>query len=102
MTNNPFLKRLMKAKMEDVAHSSAYAKAQNPGVMGSASAESFGARMMMEQNRKNVRGYGDSRVVSDMRAGAPRAKTFEGAAGAGGTNTKPVTPPIRKNPGISR
>ena len=76
--DNPFLKRLIKEKTEDVVHSSAYAKAQNPGGMGASSAESFAARMRLEQNRQKIRGYGDSRIANAAIGQAPRAKAFEG------------------------
>ena len=97
--NNPFLKRLMKDKSEDILHSSPYARAQSGSAFGATSTQSFNARMAIERNRSNVRSYGDSRIVGEARSGAPRAKTFD----AGTSNSKPAAvPPIRKNPGISR
>lgn len=65
MEKNPFLDRLMQDKAKDVAHSSAYAEAQNAGKMGVASAQSFAERQKIEANRTIVQGYRDSRVVSD-------------------------------------
>ena len=128
--NNPFLKRIMKTNSEEVMHSSVYAKAQNSGAMGAASTESFAARMKMENHRQNIRGYGDSRVVSDARNGLPKAKTYNpddqqgfsrqrtdrqemrnsgmmrrgqtGNMSGNAQNIRPVTPPARKNPGIFR
>ena len=65
MDRNPFLKRLMKDTKSDVVHSSAYAKAQNAGGIGSASVQSFAERQAIESNRTIVKGYKDSRVVND-------------------------------------
>jgi hypothetical protein len=96
----------MREKSEDILHSSAYAKAQNSGNMGATSVESFKARMMMEQNRKNIRGYGNSRIANSAIGNAPRAKTFDGGIKENSVNInsaiKPMSPPVRKNPGISR
>lgn len=115
--NNPFLKRIMKTNSEEILHSSVYAKAQNPDTMGATSTESFAARMKMENHRQNIRGYKDSRVVNDAKAGLPRAKTYTpdnqqkiggsgsvGRAQATSTNNvgRTTTPPVRKNPGIFR
>ena len=101
--NNLFLKRLMKVKSGDVLHSSAYARAQNSGMVGATSVESFDTRINIEQNRKNIRGYGDSRVVNDAFSSASRAKVLPGAkvSGDSGLRTK-SSPPARKNPGIFR
>ncbi len=83
MDKNPFLKYVMKAEKGEVFHSSAYGKAQNGAAMGVASTESFAKRKMMEQNRQRVRGYRDAEVVSQARAGAPRARTYDGAMNNG-------------------
>lgn len=92
MEVNPFLKRLMKAKKEDVIHSSAYASAQNQCGMGAASTISFEERMKIEQNRQKIKGYGTSSVVGKAMGGGPRPKTYDGAA----------RPSLPRNPGISR
>lgn len=119
----------MKAKTEDVVHSSAYAQAQNKEGIGVASTRGFDERMRMEKNRTAVKGYGDSEVVNDSRENAPRAKTYDPksdvnkyrfkskdkdsvatrrAMMASGTSSsspapqKPKTPLPWKNPGISR
>lgn len=103
---NPFLKRLMKDKKEDIFHSSAYGQAQNSSAMGVASSVSFNNRMRIDRNRQNVRGYGDSRIVSDARSNGPRPATFDKtAASTSKTASTPATTPAlqaRKNPGISR
>ena len=98
--NNPFLKRLMKDKKEDVVHSSAYAKVQNSNGIGVASVETFSGRLAIEQNRQVVRGYGDSKIVNEARGNAPRAKKYEPPETSG--PERRAIPPIRKNPGISR
>ncbi|MBR3253306.1 hypothetical protein IKF85_01130 [Candidatus Saccharibacteria bacterium] len=127
MDSNPFLKRLMKAKTEDVVHSSAYAQAQNREGIGVASTRGFGERMRMEKNRTSVKGYGDSEVVNLSLENAPKAKRYDpskdmkyrGSRGreervatnramvASGTSPaaaapKPKTPLPWNNPGISR
>ena len=106
MEVNPFLKRLMKAKKEDVIHSSAYGAVQNQGGIGSASTESFRDRMKMEKNRTMVRGYGDSSVATSAMGNAPRPKTYTPPAKGIANNSKAAslgpkpTPP--RNPGIPR
>ena len=126
MDKNPLLKYVMKSKTEDVMHSSAYAKAQNGEGFGTSSSKSFEERMKMEQNRTRVRAYGESKLMNDSFGHGPRAKTYEvnaggeqrfsgrelggarrtvgGAAGNGGNSapSRAMTPPVRKNPGISR
>ncbi|MBQ3474033.1 hypothetical protein IJH24_01210 [Candidatus Saccharibacteria bacterium] len=127
--SNPFLKRLMKAKTEDVVHSSAYAQAQNREGIGVASTRGFGERMSMESNRTTVKGYRDSEVVNDTFGQAPKAKTYDpktdmrnmrfrsrdknstatkrammpsGTSSAAPVAQKSKTPLPWKNPGISR
>lgn len=73
---NPFLKYVMKDEKEDVFHSSAYAKAQNGAGIGAASTESFQTRVKIDQNRTKVRGYGDSGIMTGVRANGPHAKTY--------------------------
>ncbi len=118
----------MKAKTEDVVHSSAYAQAQNREGIGVASTRGFGERMKMEKNRTSVKGYGDSEIVNDSFEYAPKAKKYDPAtdmrtkrfgmreenkAATGrammaskinpaSAPKKPATPPPWRNPGISR
>lgn len=75
--NNPFLKRLMKDKTEDVLHTSAYGEAQNSGKMGVTSSESFSTRLTIDKNRSRIKAYNDSRIVNDARGNMPRPKTYE-------------------------
>lgn len=78
MEKNPLLKYVMKAKKEDVVHSSAYGKAQSGGGIGVASTQSFAKRMEIEKKRNLVRGYGDAGVVGQARAASGvRAKKYE-------------------------
>ena len=117
--NNPFLKRLIKEKKEDVVHSSAYAQVQNEGKIGSASVESFTKRLSIDKNRQVVRRYGDSQIVNEAWGNAGmRAKKYEApqkspenqpipSLGSRGNNglgnvREGMVPPARKNPGISR
>lgn len=75
--NNPFLKYMMKKeKKADIFHSSAYGKAQSGGVMGSASAKSFGDRMKMDRNRTTIRRYDDSKLVAGAKDNGPHAKKY--------------------------
>lgn len=106
---NPFLKRLIKEKTEDVVHSSAYAQAQNAKGIGSASTESFSQRFRLEKNRSMVRGYSDSKIVNEAKGNAPKAKKYEvqknesGALNRGGDMAaRRASFTARKNPGISR
>lgn len=126
MDNNPFLKRLMKDKMEDVAHSSVYAKAQNSKGLGATSTESFTARQRIDRNRQNVGVYNDSEVVTGTGDRAIRATKYNAqrdasqraavgkygsrqfGSGIGMRSKVTVTPsqsrkapPARRNPGIS-
>ena len=96
---NPLLKFVMHEKKTDVVHTSAFGRAQNGRGMGATSAQSFSERMKVEKNRKRVRGYNDSRVVTQ-------------AYGAVGVRAKKYIPPEKtenprrfeapKKPGISR
>ena len=63
--NAPLLNRLMKEKKGDVVHSSAYAKAQNQGGIGSSSMQSFEQRKVIDQNRSMIRKYGDSKIAME-------------------------------------
>ena len=73
--NNPFLKRIMHDRKEDVIHSSTYASAQNQGI-GSASTISFSERQRIEQNRTNIQSYRDAKLVRDSLGNGPKAKTI--------------------------
>lgn len=134
MDKNPLLGRLMKDRIEDVAHTSVYAQAQNADRMGAASSQSFAARREIDQNRQNVKVYKDSEVATGVGKGLAKATSFEaqkeasqiaaikekfgdrrehqfggGADGSNGGSQKgvsadkqaQVTPPARRNPGIS-
>jgi len=69
------LKRVMKTQTADVLHTSAHAQAQNSESFGAASTESFAQRRTVEEQRKFVRGYNNSRIIGGA-ANVPRAKTF--------------------------
>ena len=73
---NPFIKYVVKEKKEDIFHSSAYGKAQNGGIIGVASAQSFSERMKIEKNRRIVQAYNDSRVAEQRFNGGVRAKQY--------------------------
>ncbi|MBR3122265.1 hypothetical protein IKF28_02355 [Candidatus Saccharibacteria bacterium] len=70
------VKFMKKENEKDVFHSSAYAKAQSGAAMGVTSSQSFADRRRMEQNRRIVQGYGDSRVANSAFSNGPKAKTF--------------------------
>lgn len=113
-------KFIIKKKTKDVIHSSAYAEVQNRGGMGVASTQSFSDRMRIEKNRNRIRGYNDSRVVSQARASSGiKAKTYEApekkdgfldrksqanmTSAAKANNTSGLSrPPVVRNPGISK
>ena len=114
---NPLLGRLMKEKKEDVAHTSAFAEAQNKGGFGAASTESFEKRREIDSQRKMVNGYRDARVVSERGVEAWKIRQERRQLGveSGGVTGAQVEsrresdggvaasrPPARKNPGISR
>lgn len=118
---NPLLKRLVKEKKEDIAHTSAFAEVQNRGGFGSASVESFEKRREIDKQRKMIGGYRDARVVSDRgieawkirqekrQLGGDDGGNSGGVSGFHGelrseTNNASTSsrPLARKNPGISR
>jgi len=69
------IKRVMKTQTTDVMHTSAHAEAQNAGGFGSAAGESFAQRRSVEEQRKFVRGYNNSKIIGG--ATVPeRAKTY--------------------------
>lgn len=99
---NPFLKYVMKDQKEDVFHSSAYAKAQNGGNLGAASTESYQVRVNLNQNRRVVKGYGDSEIMTGTKNQDFRAKTYTPPVNdtpATNASFRAAVPP--KNPGIS-
>ena len=93
---NPLLKYVINPDKEEVFHSSAFARAQNGGNIGSASSETFANRRRLDQNRQFIRGYGDSNIGNASNP-ALRAKTYEAAPQASAPR-----PPLPKNPGIQR
>lgn len=100
---NPFLKYLIKDEKKDIFHSSAYAQAQSGDAMGAASTESFKVRVNINRNRQVVRGYRDSRVMTEANKNAPRAKVYtppeqKGAISNTADARRMMTP---KRPGIS-
>ena len=80
--NNPFLKRLMKDETKDVVHTSAYGEAQNSGKMGTTSSTSFLDRLKIDRNRSKVRGYDESKIVTETWENSPKAKKYEVAEDA--------------------
>lgn len=65
----------MKTQTTDVIHSSGYARSQNAGNFGSVSSETFSQRQAIQEQRKFVRGYNNSRIIGGG-AGVQRAKTY--------------------------
>lgn len=90
--NAPLLNRLMKEKKGDVIHSSAYAKAQNQGGIGSSSMQSFEQRKVIDQNRSIVRKYGDSKIA--MEAGKTSWQARRDAAQFGESDDSGKTPSV--------
>lgn len=100
---NPFLKYLIKDEKKDIFHSSAYAKAQSGNAFGAASTESFKVRVNVNQNRQVVRGYRDSRVMTEANKNAPRAKAYtppEKPASSAAAESRASQISVRR-PGIS-
>ena len=74
---NLALKYLRKrSNKADFLHTSSFGKAQSGSGIGAASSQSFNTRMAINQNRRVVRGYGDSRIVTGTRYTNSRAKTY--------------------------
>ena len=90
------LKRVMRTQTTDVMHTSGYARVQNAGSFGSASTESFTDRRSIEEQRKFVRGYHNSKIIGGA-VGAPRAKTYTPPPPKtfGGGPKTGATPPAR-------
>lgn len=84
------IKRVMKTKTRDVLHTSVHAEAQNAGNFGAAGVVSFGQRRSIEEQRKFVRGYKNSRIVSGAGVVA-RAKVYTPPAREGGATGVPGT-----------
>lgn len=72
---NPFLKRLMKDRKEDIIHTSTYAEAQNQGI-GSTSSSTFTERQRVEQNRTVVQSYRDAQLVRESLNSGLKAKKY--------------------------
>ncbi len=118
------LKRIMSKKKEDVFHSSAYAKAQNQGGIGSASMQTFNQRRKIDQNRSMINKYSDSKVAtetgksswqarrdaaqfgeSDDKSASPSNGSrgnIDSKGGDASAKSGPSSMPARRNPGISR
>ena len=77
MNDNPLLVQLMKDKLGDVVHSSAYAQAQNADRIGADSSQSFTARREIDQNRQNIKVYKDSEVIAEVGKGLAKAAKFD-------------------------
>lgn len=75
MAGQEILKRVMKTQTVDTLHTSAYAGVQNAGNFGAASTESFAMRRSIDERRKFVRGYHNSKIISGS-VMTPRAKTY--------------------------
>ena len=65
----------MKIKTKDALHSSGYAAVQNGANFGASSNLSFAERQKIEEERKFVRGYRNSRIASGVN-GMPRPTTY--------------------------
>ena len=71
-------KFIMKKKTEDVIHSSIYGEAQSGDRIGATSSQGFNERMMIEKNRNRIRGFNDSRLVTQARVSSgTKAKVYE-------------------------
>ena len=76
MDNKLLLKYGMRGKKEDIFHSSTFGKAQNTSGMGTASSMSFSQRMKIDNNRSMVRGYRDSKIMSEAKERGPKAEQY--------------------------
>lgn len=98
---NPLLKYMMKTQTPEVLHSSGYAKAQNKDSFGAASTETFTERQRIEEQRKFVRGYRNSRLATSATSGY-RAKAYTPPAKDSGEKPalgpKPAPTPNRTPP----
>ncbi len=99
---NPFLKYVMKEKKEDIFHSSMYGKAQSGEGIGAASSQGFMERMKIDKNRQHVKGYGDSKVVTEIRGEVLKAKTYTPPETKTAAKVDGPRRQLPKNPGISR
>ena len=73
--NTRLIKRIARTKTSDVMHSSGYAQVSNRGNFGVADSTSFAERRRIEQNRKLVQAYKNSRIASDIKI-MPRAQSI--------------------------
>lgn len=107
MDKNPLLKYMMKAKKEDVVHSSGYAMVQNQG-FGAASTSSFEERRKLEENRTRIKGYRDSQLASGAVNMRPKAQVYTppepnmGVSSFSSSSSSRPAPTPPRNPGISR
>ena len=62
-------------KKADILHSSGYARAQSGDNIGAASGTSFNVRRGIEEHRKFIKGYRNSKIMNDF-YGVERAKYF--------------------------
>ena len=73
----PLLDRLMNTSMGKVVHSSGYGTVQNPRGIGTASAQSFKERLVVDENREFVGRYKDARVMRESRNTLPQARCYQ-------------------------
>lgn len=77
---NPALKYILKNKNAgDIVHTSAHAKVQTGSSFGAASHEAFSARREIEENRKHIQGYHNSKIINAAlpTRSAPKVRTAE-------------------------
>ena len=73
--NTRLIKRISRTTASDVMHSSGYAQIGNRGNFGAADSTSFAERRKIEQNRKLVQAYKNSRIAADIKM-MPRAQSI--------------------------
>ena len=76
-------------KKQDLLHSSGYAQVQNGATMGASSAESFTERQKIDENRRFVKGYRNSRIMNEF-YGVHRAREKAGYGRYGGREQQEV------------
>lgn len=86
------LKYVKKDKKENIFHSSSYGRAQNGTVMGAASTETFHDRRQIDQHRKVIQKYGDSRIASSGAMNGPHAKPYVPPKSKSPTSPRPTRP----------
>lgn len=85
-------------KKEDMLHSSGYAQVQNGANVGAASAESFAARQAINENRRYVQGYKNSRIMNEF-YGVQRAREKAGYGRYGGRGREQLVSGTRDEAG---